>query len=112
MEWFRAIDPSPPGEFPRTMQSFLLSAAVLAAFVAVGVIVIVTIRKRFREAEPDHGAWETTLAGYRNLRDKGVLTAEEYRKIKTLVEPRVDPEAHRSSPGADDGHAPNVRRVG
>ncbi len=94
------------------MQSFLISASILAAFVAAGVVAIVMIRARFRQAEADHGSWETTLAGYRNLRDKGVLTAEEYRKIKTLVEPRIDSEAGRPAPDADDGHAPNVRRVG
>jgi len=94
------------------MQSFLISALGLTAFVAVGVIVLVTIRARFRRADADQGSWETTLAGYRNLRDKGVLTAEEYRKIKTLVEPRIDHDAGRTAPGADDGHAPTVRRVG
>jgi len=35
-----------------------------------------------------HGDWETTLATYKNLRDEGVLSEEEFRKIRTLVEPR------------------------
>jgi len=37
----------------------------------------------------DDGGWETTLAEYKNLRDQGVLSEEEYRKIKTLVDPRM-----------------------
>jgi hypothetical protein len=35
-----------------------------------------------------HGDWENTLAAYKNLRDEGVLSEEEFRKIRTLVEPR------------------------
>jgi hypothetical protein len=35
-----------------------------------------------------HGDWETMLAAYKNLRDEGVLSEEEFRKIRTLVEPR------------------------
>ncbi|MFM8378756.1 MAG: hypothetical protein ACKOB1_05450 [Planctomycetia bacterium] len=72
------------------MQSFLISSLLLAAFVAAGVVVIVMIRSRFRKADANHASWETTLAEYKNLRDKGVLSAEEYRKIRTLVEPRIE----------------------
>jgi hypothetical protein len=36
----------------------------------------------------DQGGWENTIAVYRNLRDEGVLSEEEFRKIRTLVEPR------------------------
>lgn len=35
-----------------------------------------------------HGDWENTIATYKNLRDEGVLSEEEFRKIRTLVEPR------------------------
>lgn len=94
------------------MQSFLVSAAVLVAFVAAGVAAIVAIRARFRRADAGQESWETTLAGYRNLRDKGVLTAEEYRKIKTLVEPQGEPEAGRPASGTGDGSRSAVRRVG
>lgn len=34
-----------------------------------------------------HGDWESTIAAYKNLRDEGVLSEEEFRKIRTLVEP-------------------------
>ncbi|MFM8952675.1 MAG: hypothetical protein ACKOOF_06395 [Planctomycetaceae bacterium] len=37
----------------------------------------------------DRGDWARTLAEYKNLRDEGVLSEEEYRKIRTLVEPRL-----------------------
>lgn len=72
------------------MQSFVISALLLAAFVAAGVVLIVTIRSRLRQGDGAHESWETTLAEYKSLRDKGVLSPEEYRKIRTLVEPRVE----------------------
>lgn len=72
------------------MQSFLISALMLAALVAAGVVVIVTIRSRYRGSGAEGGDWESALAGYKNLRDKGVLSDEEYRKIRTLVEPRAE----------------------
>ncbi|MFM8497546.1 MAG: hypothetical protein ACKOEM_18795 [Planctomycetia bacterium] len=90
------------------MQAFLTSALLLAAFVAVGVVLIVTIRSRLRGGGVDQGSWETTLAEYKNLRDKGVLSAEEYRKISTLVEPRI--EAGGSLDVGDQG--PAARRCG
>lgn len=90
------------------MQSFLISSLLLAAFVAAGVVVIVTIRSRFRKADADHASWETTLAEYKNLRDKGVLSAEEYRKIRTLVEPRL--ESDGGLVAGDQG--PAARRCG
>lgn len=90
------------------MQSFLISSLLLAAFVAAGIVVIVTIRSRFRKADADRGSWETTLAEYKNLRDKGVLSAEEYRKIRTLVEPRI--ESGGGLVAGDQG--PAARRCG
>jgi hypothetical protein len=90
------------------MQSFLISAFLLAAFVAAGIVLIVTIRSRFRRLDGDHGSWETTLAEYKNLRDKGVLSAEEYRKIRTLVEPRI--ESGGGLVAGDQG--PAARRCG
>jgi hypothetical protein len=92
------------------MQAFLISALLLAVFVAGGVVAIVTIRGRYRQAEAGAGSWETALAEYRALRDKGVLTADEYRKIKVLVEPRIDSDGRRTGAGADQMPAP--RRCG
>lgn len=94
------------------MQVFVTNTLLLAAFVAAGIAAIVTIRARFRAANADHGSWETALAEYRNLRDKGVLTAEEYRKIRTLVEPRSDSDGIRPSEGIMGGQPPASRRVG
>ena len=92
------------------MQTFLISALLLAVFVAGGVVAIVTIRGRYRRAEAGAGSWETALAEYRALRDKGVLTADEYRKIKVLVEPRIDSDGRRTGAGADQ--MPVSRRCG
>lgn len=62
---------------------------MLALLLGAGGAAIVTIRSAWRQSRADRGDWEGMLAGYRNLRDKGVLSDEEYRKITTLVEPYV-----------------------
>jgi hypothetical protein len=90
------------------MQSFLTSALLLAVFVSVGVVLIVMIRSRLRQADAAHSSWETTLAEYRNLRDKGVLSADEYRKIRTLVEPRIESDGGLVA----EDQAPDIRRCG
>lgn len=70
------------------MNAFIVSAALLALVVAAGVAAIVAIRSRMR-GDDDQATWERKLADYKNLRDEGVLSEEEYRKIRTLVEPRL-----------------------
>ena len=70
------------------MTAFLVSAAVLGLVIGGGIFAITRIRGRMRGGD-DQVAWERTLADYRNLRDEGVLSEEEYRKISTLVEPHV-----------------------
>lgn len=72
-----------------TVRSFLLSSLVLAIIVAVGAAAIVKIRSWWRADSDDRGDWENALVGYKNLRDRGLLSDDEYRKIKTLVEPHV-----------------------
>ena len=72
---------------------------------AVAVFVIVALRSRLRRTDDDRGDWERILVEWRNLRDEGVLTEEEYRKVRTLVEPRTrigtpDPDVrHRPAAG-------------
>ncbi|MDA0970332.1 MAG: hypothetical protein O3A60_07840 [Planctomycetota bacterium] len=67
--------------------SFLLSVAALLVMLAVGIAIIVRVRSWLGESSGNPDRWESTLADYRNLRNKGVLNEEEYRKIRTLVEP-------------------------
>jgi len=78
----------------------LLALAVLA-----GIVAILTLRRRLVPAGPragfragndrpgmgesGRGDWENMLAGCKNLRDEGVLSEEEFRKLRTLVEPRM-----------------------
>jgi hypothetical protein len=76
-----------------SLQAFLFSAVLLGLIVAVGIAAIVAVRSRWLESGSDHGDWESSLVGYKNLRDKGVLSEEEYRKISTLVEPHVRRDA-------------------
>ncbi len=71
------------------MPSYLASVLLLALVVGAGVVAIVTIRARWLVPGDDRGDWEKTLVDYKNLRDEGVLSEEEYRKIRTLVEPQL-----------------------
>jgi hypothetical protein len=84
-------DPLPTGLFP--VQAFLISAVLLGLLVAIGIAAIVAVRSWWLQSGSDHGDWESSLVGYKNLRDKGVLSEEEYRKISTLVEPHVRRDA-------------------
>jgi len=65
--------------------AWLLVLLVLGA----GIGAIVIIRRRWLVPGDGRGDWEKSLVDYRNLRDEGVLSEEEYRKIRTLVEPRL-----------------------
>jgi hypothetical protein len=69
--------------------SFVVSLLGLGLFVGLGVVAIVMIRSRWLQTGDDRGDWEKTLVDCKNLRDTGVLTEDEYRKIRTLVEPRT-----------------------
>jgi hypothetical protein len=71
------------------VQSFLISSLVLVVIVAMGAAAITRIRTWWRSDADDRDDWENALADYKNLRDRGLLSDDEYRKIKTLVEPHV-----------------------
>ena len=71
------------------MSALLISAVLLAVVVAAGGAAIVTIRAGWLRSADDQADWERTLVTWKNLRDEGVLTAEEFRNIRTLVEPRM-----------------------
>lgn len=79
------------------VQAFLFSTVVLGILVAIGIAAIIAVRSWWLEPGADHGDWESSLVGYKNLRDKGVLSEEEYRKISTLVEPYVRPDTKASN---------------
>ncbi|MEN9664815.1 MAG: hypothetical protein RLZZ326_1178 [Planctomycetota bacterium] len=67
----------------------ILVGGLLALIVALGALQTWVRRSQQDQPESGRGDWENTLAGYKNLRDQGVLSEEEYRKIRTLVEPHV-----------------------
>ncbi|MCX7406324.1 MAG: hypothetical protein NT089_11440 [Planctomycetia bacterium] len=66
----------------------LAGALLLGVLIGIGIVAIVIIRSWSRRSSADRGDWESVLSDYKNLRDrdKGVLSEEEYRKIRTLVE--------------------------
>lgn len=104
------------------MQAFVVSLLLLSLLVGLGVGAIVTIRKWAKDGSlslrPDagRGDWESWLAKYKNLRDKGVLSDEEYRKIRTLVEPSTQADSigglirGRPQVGPDNDTATNRTR--
>lgn len=61
----------------------------LGVVLGVAIVAITRIRARYLNPGDDRGDWGKTLMSCKNLRDEGVLTEEEYRKIRTLVEPRL-----------------------
>lgn len=71
------------------MPPLLFIVLLLAIALGAGVGAVWWVRGWLRRSSDDHGDWEKTLVDWRNLRDAGVLTAEEYRKLRTLVEPRT-----------------------
>ncbi len=68
---------------------FLTAIVLLVVLVAAGVGAIVAIRRAWLRSQDDRAEWERTLGDYKNLRDRGVLSEQEYRNIRTLVEPRT-----------------------
>ena len=87
--------------FPPALAGTILP---FVAAIVVGIVAIVAARRWLRPVpggEPagqsgrsglaglsGPGDWETMVVAYKNLRDEGVLSEEEFRKIRTLVEPR------------------------
>jgi len=79
----------------------VFSLAVLLATIGAGIAAIVWLRRGLLPAEnragndrpgmrkSGRGDWENMLARCKNLRDEGVLSEEEFRKVRTLVEPRL-----------------------
>jgi hypothetical protein len=111
------LRPVGPAARSAPVQAFLISSLVLVLLVGAGVLAITFLRSRLLDqrlasgAGSGHGDWESALAGYKNLRDKGVLSDEEYRKITTLVEPHVRSDLTMSNgPSRSSGPAMTDRR--
>ena len=74
----------------------VINFAMLAAVVAVAVVVILWVRRRWLGLDgvggfdgTDGADWQDALVRYRNIRDEGGLSEEEFRRIRTLVGPRI-----------------------
>ncbi|MFN9368956.1 MAG: hypothetical protein ACK6CT_09355 [Planctomycetia bacterium] len=89
------------------IQRALGLGGIVVGAVLVGFVAIMVVQKRLARPADDRGDWVKTLVDYKNLRDDGVLSDEEYRKIRTLVEPhsRSDGPVHpeRRPVAGDDG---------
>ncbi|NBX29636.1 SHOCT domain-containing protein [bacterium] len=102
--------PSPQGTgfWPaKSVPSLLVNLAVLVLLAAGGFGAVVMLR-RWLASGDDRGDWARRLTEYKNLRDEGVLSEEEYRKIRTLVEPRL----RGGASGVGGRHSPPVDAVG
>ena len=82
---------------PATEVRLLLNGILLVAIVVAGVAGLIALRRHWLGGDGLTGFggsggigredWEETLVGYKNLRDEGVLSEDEFRKLRTLVEP-------------------------
>jgi len=114
----QAACPSPcltPSRSRVPVAAYLASVLLLALVVGAGIVAIVTIRGRWLASSDDRGDWERSLVDYKNLRDEGVLTEEEYRKIRTRVEPRLrigrPGLPGRRRPPSGDPPGPDIQRT-
>lgn len=65
-----------------------ISVVGLVLLLAAGVAAIAWARAWRRRQGDDRVDWENMLADCKNLKSQGVLSEDEYRKIRTLVEGR------------------------
>jgi hypothetical protein len=72
----------------------VVNLLLLLALVAAGGVGVAALRRQIRGGDGVGGFgrsggedWSSRLADFKNLRDEGVLSEEEFRKIRTLVEP-------------------------
>jgi hypothetical protein len=72
-----------------TVNQLIVYAAVLAILVAVGVYVVVKVRKDPVQKEPPASELMTK---FREMHSRGVLSDEEFRTIKTTLTERLQNE--------------------
>ena len=107
----------------------LPSLAWLLVVVVAGAVAVASVRRKLlaggsesgfragnrqsKMGESGRGDWENMLASYKNLRDEGVLSEEEFRKVRTLVDPRMRagvPELHARHRPPTDPAGPEAAR--
>ncbi|MFM8578880.1 MAG: hypothetical protein ACKOCN_08785 [Planctomycetaceae bacterium] len=77
----------------------VVAIAGLVALVSITLVVIAWIRREMRRPGEGRADWEETLATYKNLQRKGVLDEDEYRKIRTILDPNVSSAGRGDSTG-------------
>lgn len=77
----------------------------LVALVAVALVVIAWLRREARRPVAGREDWEETLVAYKNLRIKGVLDEDEYRKIRAVLDPASAPSTVRGNGPASGSDA-------
>jgi len=89
---------------PTDRGGLVLNLLILAGLVGLGFVLVMGLRRGWLSGGwfggdgfggfggsggAGRGDWEKTLVNCKNLRDEGVLSEEEFRKIRTLVEPHA-----------------------
>jgi hypothetical protein len=64
---------------------------LLAAVLLLGAAVIVWAARRYKQPGPEQFSAEEELARFRALRDRGELSAEEFERVRSLLEPPGGP---------------------
>ncbi len=72
---------------PELIGMYLLLAAILFT----GTAIIFWAARRFKHPEPDRFSAEEELARFRALRDRGEVSAEEFERVRSLLEPGLPP---------------------
>jgi hypothetical protein len=78
--------------FPQSVLVLFGLLAILFVLLAIGGMTIARVRAWHRRQGVDRAGWENMLADCKNLESQGVLSEDEYRKIRTILGRR------RSSP--------------
>lgn len=75
-------------------ESLIMWLAVLAALIAVGVYVLMKIRSKTLQNEPQSSE---LLSKFRDLHSEGELSDEEFRTIKTTLTAQLQKELNSGS---------------
>ena len=82
---------------------------VLSTLALVGLLtyILFKVREWYSEEDEEICDWQTSLTEYRQLKEQGLITAEEFQRIKQQIISR-DPELQkpgRESQSSSDGSA-------
>jgi hypothetical protein len=82
--------------------------AVIAVLAGIGALIVSKFRGGEEEEQPQASE---LLTNFRELHEQGELSAQEFRKIKTLLAEKLQQElSDKGEPGSDDRNGASARR--